>query len=120
MAAGDALATQLEELGVKGVLVRMARNGQILELKCEMPTCYCPKGPKHFDPWPKVRYAPERAWAPNADHYPTLKRDGGSLSRETSDSRMSRATTSTMAGGRGSERCWRRIRLSRSNRSLRF
>jgi hypothetical protein len=69
----------LKTRGVKGVLIQMAENGQILELKCEMPTCYCPKGRKHFDPWPEPRYAPERKWSPNADHYPTLKRDGGKL-----------------------------------------
>jgi hypothetical protein len=73
------VAEQLRRLGVRGVLVQMAERGQLLELKCEMPTCYCPKGPKHFDPWPEPRYSPERKWAPNADHYPTLKRDGGQL-----------------------------------------
>src|SRR5438552_3660191 len=59
----------------------MAKNGQILELRCEMPTCYCEHrdGRKHFDPWPDPRYAPENKWAPNAHHYPTLKMDGGKL-----------------------------------------
>jgi hypothetical protein len=72
---------RLKALRIKGVLVRMAENGQILELKCEMPTCYCehPDGRKHFDPWPEPRYAPENKWSPNADHYPTLKMDGGKL-----------------------------------------
>jgi hypothetical protein len=73
------LAKRLKTLGVRGVLVQMARNGQLLELRCEMPTCYCPKGDEYFDPWPDPRYDPEHAWSPNADHYPTLKRDGGKL-----------------------------------------
>lgn len=79
--ARGTVAERLQSLGVKGILVQMAKNGQILELKCEMPTCYCehPEGPEHFDPWPDPRYAPERKWSPNADHYPTLKMDGGQL-----------------------------------------
>ena len=74
----EPLAARLQALGVKKVLVQMAKNGQILKLKCEMPTCYCPDGREHFDPWPESRSDPElNKWAPNADHYPTLKRDGG-------------------------------------------
>ena len=71
------LAERLKALGVKGVLIPMAKSGQILALRCEMPTCYCPKGPAHFDPWPDPRYAPGHDWSPNADHHPTLKMDGG-------------------------------------------
>jgi hypothetical protein len=87
MAAGShqevegTVADRLQALRVKGVLVQMAKNGQILELKCEMPTCYRerehPDGRKRFDPWPNPPYAPEHDWSPNADHYPTLKMDGG-------------------------------------------
>jgi hypothetical protein len=74
------LAEELKELGVRGVLLDMAKNGQLLELKCEMPVCYCEKGRTHFDSWPSPRRAsPEAKWAPNPDHYPTLKRDGGHL-----------------------------------------
>ena len=73
------LAERLQALGVKGVLVQMAKNGQILELRCEMPTCYCPTGREHFDPWPDPRHAPGHEWSPNADHHPTLKMDGGHL-----------------------------------------
>jgi hypothetical protein len=76
----ESVATRLQALGVNGVLVQMARNGQILELRCEMPTCYCSEGPTHFDAWPEPRYDPKlNKWSPNADHYPTLKRDGGKL-----------------------------------------
>jgi hypothetical protein len=73
------LADRLQALGVKGVLVQMANHGQLLELKCEMPTCYCPKGREHFDRWPTPKYANGHDWSPNADHYPTLRKDGGEL-----------------------------------------
>lgn len=73
------VADRLKALGVRGVLVQMAQNGQIMVLRCEMPTCYCPNGRENFDPWPDPRYAPEHKWSPNADHYPTLKMDGGKL-----------------------------------------
>jgi hypothetical protein len=69
------VAERLNALGVKGVLVEMAKNGQILRLRCEMPTCYCPNGRKDFVP----RSAAEREWSPNPDHYPTLKMDRGQL-----------------------------------------
>lgn len=66
----------LQELGiVRGILIRMARQGQLHEIRCEMPTCYCPKGRRHFD----VRSQPMKNWALNADHYPLLKMHGGKL-----------------------------------------
>ena len=71
------LAERLKALGVKGVLVDMAKNGQILALRCEMPTCYCPNGRRHFEGRPKTTPFPD--WAPNADHYPRLKMDDGHL-----------------------------------------
>lgn len=73
--ASGALAEEFHNLGVGGVLNQMAKKGQILELKCEMPKCYCPKGRKHFDP----KEHPPGPWAPSADHYPRLKSDGGHL-----------------------------------------
>ncbi len=73
------LAKCLSDRGVTGILIQMAKNGQILALKCEMPTCYCPDGPEHFDPRPDPRYGPEDKWSPNADHYPVLDKDGGEL-----------------------------------------
>ena len=73
------VAERLKQLGAPKVLVGMAKNGQILELRCEMPICYRPDGPEHFDPWPDPPFAPGHDWSPNADHYPTLKRDGGKL-----------------------------------------
>jgi hypothetical protein len=75
------VAERLKALGVRGIHVQMANNGQILELKCEMPTCYCdhPDGERHLDAWPEPPSSPENRWSPNADHYPTLKMDGGKL-----------------------------------------
>jgi len=73
----DTVAQRLHDLGVKGILVPMAERGQIVELRCEMPTCYCPMGRMHFDQ--KAPTTPHPDWAPNADHYPTLKMDGGQL-----------------------------------------
>jgi len=72
---GDTLADQLRAKGTRGVLVQMAQRGQIIELRCEMPKCYCPKGRGYFDP----TSTPAPDWAPSPDHYPRLKKDGGHL-----------------------------------------
>jgi hypothetical protein len=53
----------------------MAQRGQIIELRCEMPKCYCHKGRGYFEP----RSTPLPDWAPSPDHYPRLKADGGHL-----------------------------------------
>lgn len=73
----ETIADQLRALGVRrGVLVRMAQSGQIIELRCEMPKCYCHKGRSYFEP----RTHPQRSvWAPSADHYPQLQADSGKL-----------------------------------------
>ena len=74
---GHTAADQLRALGVaRGVLIQMAQRGQIIELRCEMPKCYCHKGRGYFE----QRSHPRRSvWAPSADHYPLLKADGGRL-----------------------------------------
>ena len=72
---GETVADQLRALGTRGVLVQMAEHGQIIELRCEMPMCYCPKGRGCFEP----RSTPLTDWAPTPDHYPRLKADGGQL-----------------------------------------
>lgn len=61
-------------LGVRGILWQLARDGQIVDLRCEMPQCYCPRGRRYFDPTP-----PPSDWSPTADHYPRLKAQGGHL-----------------------------------------
>ena len=73
---GDAIVDRLrEEIGVRGVLVQMAKRGQIIELRCEMPSCYGHKGRAHFDP----KSHPPGPWELSPDHYPRLKSDGGHL-----------------------------------------
>jgi Recombinase len=64
-----------EHLNLSGVLVQLAKRGQLLDLQCEMPSCYCPKGRKHFD----AKTNPMTDWAPNPDHYPILRMAGGEL-----------------------------------------
>lgn len=73
------MAKRLRDLGVRGMLVQMAENGQIPVLRCEMPMCYCEKGRRHFDKWPDPKHALGHEWSPNPDHYPRLKMDMGKL-----------------------------------------
>ena len=74
---GDSIEDELRKLEVRrGVLIRMARSEQIIELRCEMPKCYYHKGRSRFE----QRTHPQRSpWAPSADHYPKLAADGGKL-----------------------------------------
>ena len=73
--ADSSVADELRRLGARGVLVKMAEHGQLLDLKCEMPQCYHHKGRGEFD---QVT-TPRTKWAPSPDHYPTLKSAGGHL-----------------------------------------
>lgn len=73
--ANPELIEQLGQLQVRGFLKLMAERGQILELKCEMPKCFCPRGRKVFDP----KNHPPTDWAPSADHHPVPKALGGKL-----------------------------------------
>lgn len=69
---------KMDALGLGGLLRDMAKDGQLLTLRCEMPTCYCPEGRSHFvgveQPMPK--------WAPNHEHYPLLAMHGGQRTRD--------------------------------------
>src|SRR3954464_10776693 len=73
-AAGASAVEQLETLGVRGILRQLARDGQLVDIRCEMPQCYCFRGRRHFDP-----VSPLSEWSPTADHYPRLKMHGGHL-----------------------------------------
>ena len=78
MASGtpnETLVEDLTERGVGGVLLQMAKAGQLLSLKCEMPKCYCHKGRAYF----AAKTHPPTDWAPSADHYPVPKAAGGEL-----------------------------------------
>jgi hypothetical protein len=48
-AARASVVEKLEGLGVRGILWKLARDGQIIDVRCEMPQCYCPRGRRHFD-----------------------------------------------------------------------
>ena len=74
-AAADAEKTpveRLEALGVRGILWQLARDGQIIDVRCEMPQCYCFRGRRYFE-------STLSEWSPTADHYPRLKMHGGHL-----------------------------------------
>ena len=73
-ASGATAVEKLEALGVHGVLLQLARDGQIVDVRCEMPQCYCFRGRRHFDP-----KSPHSDWSPTPDHYPRLKSQGGHL-----------------------------------------
>ena len=75
--AATAAVQELQRFGVRGVLLQMARDGQIIDVRCEMPQCYCSRGRSHFDP-----ISPGADWMPTADHYPRLKMHGGHLTRD--------------------------------------
>jgi len=74
-AAANPVADRLKDLGVRSVLLKMAEHRQIIELRCEMPSCYCYKGRGYFE----RRDTPLPDWAPNPDHYPILRSAGGQL-----------------------------------------
>jgi hypothetical protein len=73
-AAGASVVEKLEALGVRGILRQLAQDGQILDVRCEMPQCYCRRGRRCFDP-----KSPRSDWSPTPDHYPKLKAHGGHL-----------------------------------------
>ena len=70
--AGETPVEKLEALGVRGILRQLARDGQIIDVRCEMPQCYCFRGRSHFDP-----RSGRSDWSLTADHYPRLKMHGG-------------------------------------------
>src|SRR3954471_25083304 len=74
--AGETAVEKLERLGVRGILRQLARDGQIIDVRCEMPQCYSFRGRRYFDPRPAGSWSD---WEPTADHYPRLKAHGGHL-----------------------------------------
>ena len=72
--AGETPVEKLERLGARRILRQLARDGQIIDVRCEMPQCYCPRGRSDFD-----EVSPGADWMPTADHYPRLKAHGGHL-----------------------------------------
>ena len=76
-AAGASAGEKLEALGVRGILRQLARDGQLVDVRCEMPQCYCFRGRVYFEP-----RGPYSDWEPTADHYPRLKMHGGHLTSD--------------------------------------
>jgi len=76
--AGATPVEKLDALGVRGILWQLARDGQIIDVRCEMPQCYCFRGRRHFEP----RSAGYSDWELTADHYPRLKMHGGHLTAD--------------------------------------
>ncbi len=74
-AAGKLVAKALRKRGMKGILPLMADRDQLVELLCEMPECYCPRGRGYFE----KKSNPMKDWAPNVDHSPIPKWKGGKL-----------------------------------------
>ena len=93
-AAGTSAVEQLEALGVGGILWQLAKDGQIIDVRCEMPQCYCHRGRGYFEP----KSPPLSDWSPTADHYPRLKMDGGNSVRTTSGWRIGSAIDVTSDG----------------------
>src|SRR4051794_3408579 len=73
-AAKASAVERLEELGVRGILRQLAQHGQIIDVRCEMPQCYCSRGRRYFDP-----KSTRSDWSPTPDHYPKLTAHGGQL-----------------------------------------
>jgi hypothetical protein len=69
----------LQGLGFKGsdAIVVLAERGFVTELRCVMPTCYCPGGRGFFE---RVgTKIPNDVWTPTQDHYPLTNEQGGHL-----------------------------------------
>ena len=66
-------AKRLEAHGAKRVLIDMAENGQILKLRCEMLTCYCPDGRQRFDDWPRFARGARTRLVPQPRPLPDLE-----------------------------------------------
>lgn len=78
-AMSEELVERLRDLGVqRGILVQLARDDQILKVRCEMPFCYHRGGREDFE----RRSRPPSEWELTVDHHPRLKMHGGHLSRD--------------------------------------
>jgi len=72
---GRAVAAQLKDYRVKGILITAAEQGYITELACKMPTCFCPEelgGASYFEQVTGIS-----DWEPTHEHFPRAKREGG-------------------------------------------
>ena len=111
---GAEAARELESYGAKRSLIRAAEAGYITEMKCGMPTCFCPEelgGASHFEHADKSL----SDWMPTFEHHPIPKRDGG---RETVDNavlahRLCNRLDFAISVGKSHKRDLERIRKAR-------
>ena len=75
--SGETPVEKLQGYGVRGILCQLARDGQLLDVRCEMPQCYCFRGRRYFE-----SVSSGSDWSPTADHYPWLKMHGGHLTAD--------------------------------------
>ncbi len=75
--AGETPVEKLERLRVRGILWQLAQDGQIIDVRCEMPQCYSVRGRRYFE-----ERSAGSPWEPTADHYPKLKMHGGHLTSD--------------------------------------
>src|SRR5215471_21834149 len=100
MAAGETPIKRLEALRVRGILWQLARDGQLVDVRCEMPQCYCFRGRRHFDP-----RSAGSDWEPTADHIRGSRCTEVTSPQTTSGPRIGSVTDVTTNGGSGSTRC---------------
>lgn len=70
------MVRKLRSLGVKGTLIKAAELGYITQVRCGMPTCFCPEelgGAGYFE----SRTHQWNDWEPTLEHFPIPKREGG-------------------------------------------
>ena len=76
----EEVAEELRRLGVRNILITAAEQGKLIEVRCEMPTCFCPDElgwRSFFEPVHMID------WMPTLDHI-ALKSEGGRKTLENS------------------------------------
>ena len=115
---GRGVAARLKEFGVKGTLVKAAKQGYITQLACRMPECFCPEelgGACYFEPvtndWSDWR----SDWMPTLEHFPVYKKDGGKAAVDNAilAHRLCNRIDHSLRVGRSHERDLERIRKAR-------
>jgi hypothetical protein len=66
--AGETPVERFEAWGVRGILWQLARDGQIIDVRCEMPQCSSFRGRRYLEP-----RSPRSDWSPTT----TTIRDSG-------------------------------------------
>jgi hypothetical protein len=91
---GRAVAVELKQLGVKGILITAAEQGYITQLACKMPECFCPEelgGASYFEPVT----AELNDWMPTHEHFRSPRETAATDSWITPSSRTASAIAST-------------------------